>query len=273
MVSQNNPEIVRESARQVNATACLTKADIANRSSRPCSDLPLTATHDLTLPRKVLLYRCDIGRAKQEGPLRREQQRLSHYEGSDQILKWQQCFNRDAHALFESARPPAVYRPKLIRFDILNLNGIAERTVAVGSHLRVLKQFVSSSSVAHTKRPVHIDIVGFVQSEHVGCQSHVNLFVSLLFSVPACSRTRADLHAEILALCHQLLVLQRSNRGHNLRLGVADRALWVWLSRLSIEWRSALIILKPETVIEWHRKDFPLYWRWKSRHPAGCPVV
>src|ERR1700682_6054662 len=97
------------------------------------------------------------------------------------------------------------------------------------------------------------------------------LFVSLLFSVPACFRTWAALQAEILALRHQLLVLQRSSRGHKLRLSSADRVLWVWLSRLWTEWRSALIIVKPETVIGWHRRGFRLYWRWKSRHPAGRP--
>src|SRR5450432_60913 len=99
------------------------------------------------------------------------------------------------------------------------------------------------------------------------------VFVSLLFTVPACFQTRAVLQAEILALRHQLLVLQRSNRVHKLRLSSADRALWVWLSRLWADWRSALIIVKPETVIGWHRPGFHLYWRWKSRHPTGRPSV
>jgi hypothetical protein len=53
------------------------------------------------------------------------------------------------------------------------------------------------------------------------------LFVSLLFSVPAFFRPRLALEAEILALRHPLLVLQRSRRGHKLRLGSADRALWL----------------------------------------------
>src|SRR6267143_7246034 len=99
------------------------------------------------------------------------------------------------------------------------------------------------------------------------------LFVSLLSSVRACFRTRAALQAEILALRHQLLVLQRSSRGHKLRLSSADRALWVWLSHLWAEWRSALIIVKPETVIAWHRKGFRLYWAWKSRQRGGRPSV
>jgi putative transposase len=99
------------------------------------------------------------------------------------------------------------------------------------------------------------------------------LFASLLFFVPACFRTRAALQVEILALRHQLLVLQRSSRGHKLRLGSADRALWVWLSHLWTEWRSALIIVKPETVIGWLRQGFRLYWRWESRLGEGRPSV
>lgn len=57
-------------------------------------------------------------------------------------------------------------------------------------------------------------------------------FFSLLFVLRGCFRTRAALQAEILALRHQLLVLQRSNRGRRLSLSTTDRLLWVWLSRL-----------------------------------------
>src|SRR5213082_484199 len=97
--------------------------------------------------------------------------------------------------------------------------------------------------------------------------------LTLLLSLRDCFRARAFLQAEILALRHQLLVLQRSNRGHKLRLGWADRILWVWLSRLWNDWRSALLLVKPETVIAWHRKGFRLYWRWKSRCCEGRPTV
>jgi putative transposase len=94
---------------------------------------------------------------------------------------------------------------------------------------------------------------------------------SLLFALRRSIRTRVALHAEILALRHQLLVLQRSNRSIRPRLSIADRFLWVWLSRLWSGWQSALVVVKPETVIAWHRKGFRLYWRWKSRHPQGRP--
>lgn len=96
---------------------------------------------------------------------------------------------------------------------------------------------------------------------------------TLLISLRDRFRVRAVLQAEIIALRHQLLVLQRANRGHRLRLHTSDRLLWVWLSRLWTGWRSALLIAKPETVIAWHRKGFRLYWRWKSRNRDGRPVV
>ncbi len=95
--------------------------------------------------------------------------------------------------------------------------------------------------------------------------------LTLLFSLRDCFRARATLQVEILALRHQLLVLQRSNRGRKLRIGWADRVLWVWFSRLWNDWRSALLIVKPETVVAWHRKGFRLYWRWKSRRCDGRP--
>jgi hypothetical protein len=60
---------------------------------------------------------------------------------------------------------------------------------------------------------------------------------------------------EILALRHQLGVLQRrTNKRPSLR--TADRLLWVMLSRLWAQWRTALVIVKPETVIAWQRKGF-----------------
>jgi membrane-associated protease RseP (regulator of RpoE activity) len=77
---------------------------------------------------------------------------------------------------------------------------------------------------------------------------------------------------EILALRHQLAVLQRRTNKRPLR--TADRLLWVLLSRVWAEWRSALMIVKPETVIAWQRKGFRLYWRWKSRAgKCGRPCV
>lgn len=71
---------------------------------------------------------------------------------------------------------------------------------------------------------------------------------------------------------HQLQVLQRT-RPRRVRLGTADRWLWVKLSRYWSGWRPSLVIVKPETVIAWHRQGFRLWWTWKSRRRLGRPSV
>jgi putative transposase len=58
-------------------------------------------------------------------------------------------------------------------------------------------------------------------------------------------RSRAALLAEIVALRHQLTVLQRTQKPQRLILSRVDRYLWVWLSRIWSGWRSSLIIVKP----------------------------
>jgi hypothetical protein len=80
----------------------------------------------------------------------------------------------------------------------------------------------------------------------------------------SCSRTRTALQLEIIALRHQVNVLRRSKR-RRVRLSRADRLLWTWLRRHRPGWRSALVIVKPETVVRWHRKGFRLFWTWNSR--------
>jgi putative transposase len=84
-------------------------------------------------------------------------------------------------------------------------------------------------------------------------------------------RSRAALQLEILALRHQLHVLERSRSGR-LPLRRSDRLLWVWLSRFWPGWRNAVVIVKPETVVGWHRQLFRRVWTWKSRR-AGRPSV
>ena len=82
---------------------------------------------------------------------------------------------------------------------------------------------------------------------------------------------RLTLAAENLALRQQLAVLQQSLARPRLR--PRDRRFWVWLSRLWSNWRSVLVIVKPETVIRWHRWGFRYYWRWKSRKRGGRPTT
>jgi len=80
---------------------------------------------------------------------------------------------------------------------------------------------------------------------------------------------RTVLIAENLALRQQLAVLQVSVKRP--RLQKRDRLFWVCLSRLWSGWRPCLMIVKPDTVIAWHRQGLRLYWRWKSRKTPGRP--
>jgi putative transposase len=99
------------------------------------------------------------------------------------------------------------------------------------------------------------------------------LLVPLLAALRSFARSRLELEAEILALRHQLAVLQRQ-APRRPRLRCADRWLWVLLSRLWPNWRGAIQIVTPETVVRWHRRGFALYWWWKSRpRRAGRPAV
>jgi len=101
-------------------------------------------------------------------------------------------------------------------------------------------------------------------------------FGMLLVLVGALSslfRARAALQLENLALRHQIGVLQRSVKKRP-TLTAADRILWAWLCTIWSDWRSALVIVKLETVITWHRKGFRLFWTWKIRHgQVGRPAV
>jgi putative transposase len=100
----------------------------------------------------------------------------------------------------------------------------------------------------------------------------ISVLVALLLTLRTWARSRAALQLEILALRHQLQVLQRT-RPHRVRLAKTDRCLWSLLSHLWTGWRTALVIVKPETVIAWHRRGFRLWWSWKSRRRMGRPTV
>src|SRR5437899_1705705 len=57
------------------------------------------------------------------------------------------------------------------------------------------------------------------------------------------------------------------------RLTVMDRIFWVVLSRLWTGWRYSLQVVRPETVVGWHRQGFRRYWAWKSRRRSGLPMI
>jgi hypothetical protein len=83
-------------------------------------------------------------------------------------------------------------------------------------------------------------------------------------------RSRAALEAEILVLRHQLNVLRRKSPKRPTFSGI-DRLVFAGLYRLAPGVLNALTIIKPETVIRWHRAGFRAYWRWKSRPYSGRP--
>jgi transposase InsO family protein len=82
---------------------------------------------------------------------------------------------------------------------------------------------------------------------------------------------RTDLVAENLALRQQLIVLHRRTKRPQLK--TKDRVFWLWLARSWDGWRDSLIVVKPATVVRWHRQGFKYYWAWKSRHKGGRPAV
>ena len=96
---------------------------------------------------------------------------------------------------------------------------------------------------------------------------------TLLATLSSIFCSRASLLLENLALRHQIGVLKRSARKRP-KLTSGDRLLWICLSRLWGGWHSALAIVKPETVVAWHRAAFRLFWTWKVRRgQLGRPLI
>jgi putative transposase len=96
------------------------------------------------------------------------------------------------------------------------------------------------------------------------------VLVDLVELVRLGTRSRSALAAENLFLRKQLALYQERNaRPHQ----AEDSARWLMalLSRL-FDWRSALVVVKPDTLIRWHRRGFRLFWRWKSK-PVGRPAL
>jgi transposase InsO family protein len=93
----------------------------------------------------------------------------------------------------------------------------------------------------------------------------------LLRCVLAFFRTRREQAIVELALRQQLVAYAQSRPRP--KLTSLDRAFWVALHQLWPRWKEIVVIVKPETVIRWHRKGFRLYWRARSRRRPGRPTV
>src|SRR5690348_289705 len=97
-----------------------------------------------------------------------------------------------------------------------------------------------------------------------------SVFLDALAFIQLCLRPRVAVAAENLFLRKQLsLYMERGIRPRR-----ATDSIRLTLARLSrwFDWWEALIVVKPDTLIRWHRKGFRLFWKWKSR-PRGRPSV
>src|SRR5258705_7076935 len=95
------------------------------------------------------------------------------------------------------------------------------------------------------------------------------LFLAL-FASPFKSKSR--LEAEKAALRHQVIVLRRRVRGR-VQFTNGDRLFLVQLYRWFPSVLKAITIIRPETLLRWHRAGFRRYWRWKSRPLGGRPQI
>jgi len=95
-------------------------------------------------------------------------------------------------------------------------------------------------------------------------------FALAVLALPFKSKSR--LEAENATLRHQLIVLRRKAHGR-VRLTNNDRWFLIQLYRWFPSILTVLTIIRPETLVRWHRVGFRRYWRWKSRPQGGRPQI
>ena len=99
-----------------------------------------------------------------------------------------------------------------------------------------------------------------------------DLFKLILGVLTSLFKSRATLETEILILRQQINVLRR-RAPKRPQLNNTDRFLFVWLYHWFPSVLDAIAIVRPETIIRWHRAGFRAYWRWRSRNHTGRPKV
>jgi hypothetical protein len=90
----------------------------------------------------------------------------------------------------------------------------------------------------------------------------------LLYVLASAFMSQGRLAAENIALRHQVLVFKRKHRGR-IRLRGLDRVILGWLAQMGPAVFDAIIIVKPDTLVRWHRLGFRAFWRWKSGSVGG----
>jgi hypothetical protein len=134
----------------------------------------------------------------------------------------------------------------------------------MASSHRLPDQDPVSRSVVLRQNPGRVDTVDFLCLGTRHFPGMILMILRLLSLIPTTLRHRSDLALENLALCQQLAVFNRRRRRPKLRK--LDRFFWVLLSRSWEYWKETLVIVKPETVLRWHRRRFASYWTRLSRH-------
>ena len=99
----------------------------------------------------------------------------------------------------------------------------------------------------------------------------IEIILSFLVAIRVFFRSRSDTALEVLALRQQLAVLKRKRPRPKLKS--LDRLFWTALRQCWSRWTDVLILVKPDTVIGWHRAGFRLYWLWRSRPRGGRPKI
>jgi hypothetical protein len=100
----------------------------------------------------------------------------------------------------------------------------------------------------------------------------IGLFYFVLAVLASPFKSRVRVEAENAVLRHQLIVLKRNRRGRA-RLTNHDRLFFIQLYRWFPSILQAVTIIRPETLVRWHRAGFRGYWRWKSRPLGGRPQI
>ncbi len=189
----------------------------------------------------------------------------------------------DVPILSDTTEPPSCRRSPVLGCSD---NARASRATVQQAHLKVERTpsvLVAQKGLEHAvarphrfrrnfdlcllKIPKALKTVEFLPRRRSVAGMHT--LISALSTMIACRlRSRADLELEIIALRHQLAVLRRQGRRQPW-LTSADRMLWVFLYRLWPRCLDAIVLVKPATVVGWHRQGFRLFWGWRSQ--AGRP--
>jgi putative transposase len=94
---------------------------------------------------------------------------------------------------------------------------------------------------------------------------------SLYLIIKKSFKTKIQLLLELAMLAKQLEIYQRTDP--KLKIHRIDRMFLSLIMDLFSNWKARMFIVKPETVIKWHRTAFRIFWRWKSQHKGGRPKI